>query len=131
MTADSNPYAPTHVDDSVGPTFESQKPVSAWVRNLKCLLGISGGYSIACAMFAIAHIAMPALLFVFLIVFSAIAAAWANLQLGPRIGWDRGGLPVVFVVFFMALTAYCSTSLVLGGTIYSWLNPVWEFHPYP
>ena len=131
MTADSNPYAPIRVDDSVGPTLESPKPVSTWVRNFICLLGISAAYSIACAMFAIARVAMPELLFVGLLVCSSIAAAWANFQLGPRIGWDRGGLPVVFVVIFMALTAYCSTSLVIGGTIYSWLNPVWEFYPYP
>ena len=46
-----------------------------------------------------------------------------------RTDWDRGGLPVAFVVFFLALTAYLGCALVAGGMLYGALNPVTIYTP--
>lgn len=130
MTERPNPYAPA-TTDSVAPDSQLTQSVSTWVYNFRCLAGVTITYSIACAGFAMTRVAMPEVLLLGLVAVAAIASAWANIRLGPRIGWDRGGLPVVLVVFMMAFVAYCSTSLILGGMLYFWLNPTWEFLPYP
>ena len=74
---------------------------------------------------------MPELLLLILTAISAIASAWANVQLGPRIGWNRGGLPVVIFVFFLALVVYFLTALALGGMVNGVINPVTVYSPYP
>ncbi len=71
------------------------------------------------------------MLFLFLTAISAIASAWANIQLGPRIGWSQGGLPIVIIVFFVALVVYFLTALVMGGTVYGVINPATTYSPYP
>ena len=56
-----------------------------------------------------------------LICFGALAlvgASWANVGLGPEIGWDRGGLPVVIVVTFIAAVLYSWVALLICGCIY-------------
>ena len=74
---------------------------------------------------------MPETLLVILLVTSAIASAWANFQLGPRIGWSQGGVPVAMIVFIFAIVVYFLTALVIGGIVYGFINPVTVYSPYP
>lgn len=127
--ATPNPYAPT--DPHSGDVATTPvAPPSTWLRNFKALAVVAISYSLLCALFAVARAAMPEALFVVLLVFASVASAWANVPLGPQIGWDRGGLPVVLVLFFVALTAYCFAGLLAGGILYSTINPVTIYTPY-
>lgn len=130
MIESTNPYRPAKAD-AIVPEPNLPRSISTWVYNFWCLVGVATAYSIACAVFAMKRVAMPEALLAVLIPVAAIASAWANIRLGPRIGWERGGFPVMLIVFFTAVVAYCSISLTLGGCLYSWLNPTWEFYPYP
>ena len=45
---------------------------------------------------------------------SFVCASWANIGLGPNIGWDRGGLPVVLIVISAATVFYSLVAVVAG-----------------
>ena len=124
----TNPYSPTELTHRERDSTP-EPPESVWVRNLKAMVAVVTAYSMLCAVYAILGRAMPESIVVVLLVVGSIASAWANLTLGPRIGWDRGGLPVAFVVFFLALTAYLGCALVAGGMLYGALNPVTIYTP--
>ena len=47
-----------------------------------------------------------------------VGASWANIGLGPKIGWDRGGLPVVILVTLIAAVLYFWVALLICGCIY-------------
>lgn len=124
-----NPYVPpTSPNDTTTPPVE---PPSTWLRNLKAIAIVSTVYSILCATFALTRSAMPETLQLILIALSGTASAWANIQLGPRIGWNQGGLEVVMIVFFVAMAVYFLTALVIGGTVYGIINPVTIYTPFP
>ena len=48
------------------------------------------------------------------IAVSFVCASWANLGLGPKIGWDRGGLPVVLIVVSAATVFYSLVAVMAG-----------------
>lgn len=68
--------------------------------------------------------------FLILLTVAAIASAWANIQIGPRIGWNRGGLPVVILVFFVALIVYVLTALVISGAVNGGVGPGMIYSPF-
>ena len=123
-----NPYSPTGTNGD-DPAIKPDVPESIWLRNVKALVAVVVIYTMICAFFAISRRAMPELLFVLLIVLGSLGSAWANVPLGSRIGWNQGGLPVVIVIFFLALTAYSVAGLIAGGTLYGVLNPVTIYTP--
>lgn len=124
-----NPYA--SVDPQVDETaFRPAARPSTWLRNFKALAVVAVGYSLLCVPFALARVAVPEVLFPVLLVLASIASAWANVPIGPRIGWDRGGLPVVLILFFVAVTGYCLAALLVGVLLYGTINPVTIYTPY-
>jgi len=121
MTA--NPYEAPSPTDATSFASIGRWGASGWVRNLTSLVACIAIYTILAMSFAIGRTAIPETALFALLAFAAITAGWANLPLGPKIGWDRGGLPVVFVAFFAALTIYCSTAMVVGGYFCSLVKP--------
>jgi len=125
-----NPYEPPQAHRSA--TAQEHSAGSTLLRNCKSLLAITTAYSVACSLFAFGDTALPeAVFFWALLIGSAGASAWANLPLGAQLGWARGGLPVVMVLFFAALIAYCVIALVVGSALYDALiNPTTLYSPY-
>ncbi|TWU59955.1 hypothetical protein Poly51_02280 [Rubripirellula tenax] len=125
-----NPYSPP---ESTGGSLDAaHSPPSTRLRNFKCLAVITSAYSLVTVLFALTRSTMPEPFFLLaLLVVSALASAWANFPLGPRIGWARGGLPVVMIVFFAALVAYCLIALGVGNMLYRTINPITIYSPYP
>jgi len=116
-----NPYdAPQASSESTGVSVACP---STWRRNRAALGVVVALYSIVCGSFAIARSAIPEGLFVLLISASGVASLWANVPLGPRLGWSRGGFPVVVIAVFFAMTVYMLTALVVGGTAYELIHP--------
>ena len=58
-----------------------------------------------------------------LLVVAFGCSAWSDFQLGLRIGWGRGGLPVVFILIFGWTVVYVLASLVGAGVVYWALDP--------
>ncbi|EMI22544.1 membrane protein [Rhodopirellula maiorica SM1] len=129
MTA-PNPFdPPASTVEAIGDT---SAPASTWLRNLKAMAAITITYSVISALFALTKSMMPEPFFILaLVAISALASAWANLALGTRIGWTSGGLPVVMIVFFAALVAYCLIALTVGNMLYRMINPITIYSPYP
>ena len=119
----TNPYRPPVLVASDACDSNCERLGSVWIRNAKSLTLCVAAYLALCGWLALYGSANPEFPLTMLFITAAIAAAWANLPLGPRIGWDRSGLPVVFVAYFCALAAYCSTALVAGDIFYSLINP--------
>jgi hypothetical protein len=124
-----NPYAPVKLQAGEAVSKTVATP-STWLRNFKALAVVVVCYSLICVLFALARVAMPEVLFPALLVLAFVASAWANVPLGPQIGWDRGGLPIVFVLFFLAVTGYCVSALLAGGLASGMINPVTIYTPY-
>lgn len=120
---DPNPYRPLQLEASDGEASESSKGRSVWVRNALSLCGCVTGYSVFTVTLALADLPVTVSAIAALSFGGGIAAAWANLPLADQLGWRRGGLPVVFVAFFTALTVYCSVSLLLGTFLHTLISP--------
>ena len=58
-----------------------------------------------------------------LLVVALVVSTWANFQLGLRIGWKQGGLPVVFILVAGWAVVYVMTCLVAAGAVYWLLDP--------
>ena len=52
------------------------------------------------------------------VMMAFICASWANVGLGQKIGWDRGGLPVVLIAASIATFIYSVLVLLVCGCIY-------------
>lgn len=123
MTSESNPYSPTSIQHDKPSTPLVTAPQSTWIRNGKALVVVVSFYTLLLALSAAARIGLYLELVVLLFVASFIGATWANFQLGPKIGWDRGGIPVVILLVFVAAVAYAFLSIYAGGIVYRWIHP--------
>ena len=126
-----NPYAPTASIDDDNRQSQSTHTPSTWLRNFKAMVVVTTAYVLFCLPFALSGSAMPEALFVILFAIASVASAWANIPLGQHIGWTRGGLPVVVLVFFIALAGFCLTSLMIGSTLYGIIHPIIIYETYP
>ncbi len=124
-----NPYAPTaSIDVDKRETPPTPTPLT-WVRNFKAIVVVTIAYTLLCLPFVLSQSAIPEALLVILFTMASVASAWANIPLGRHIGWTRGGLPVVLLVFFIALAGFCWTALTIGDTLDGIINPVTIYTP--
>ncbi len=80
-------------------------------------------YCLIAAMFVASRRSLPPPIVYPLLIAAFCVSTWANFQLGPRIGWRRGGLPVVFILIFGWAVVYVIVSLTGAGVVYWLLDP--------
>ena len=94
------------------------RKLSTWYFNGIALSAILLTSLIVCICLAFSGSELSTTVLICFVVMSFLGASWANVGLGPKIGWDRGGLPVVLVVISAATVFYSLCALVIGGCIY-------------
>ncbi len=94
------------------------RELSTWYYNGIAFSSILFLSLIVCLCLAISGPELSSTVLICFGVMAFFGASWANVGLGPKIGWDRGGLPVVLVVISAATVLYSLGALVIGGCIY-------------
>ena len=107
---------------SVKPDARQLKPapkqVSTWYYNGIAMSAFLVVSLIASFLLVISGTELSATVLSCFLVMAFIGASWANVGLGPKIGWDRGGLPIVLLVTSVATVFYTLVALLIGGCIY-------------
>jgi hypothetical protein len=70
------------------------------------------GTLIASFLLVISGAELSATVLICFLMTAFIGASWANVGLGPKIGWDRGGLPVVMISISIATVFYVMVALI-------------------
>ncbi|MCD0460154.1 hypothetical protein [Roseiconus lacunae] len=120
MSDNLNPYIPS--TDNIDHSPYPREP-STWRRNFGMLCAVVFTYSSISAVFAALQQSLPPSIVYPLILAAVCCSTWANFQLGPRIGWTQGGLPIMFVLVFGWAVVYVLASLTGAGVVY------WVFDP--
>lgn len=123
-----NPYSPPAQASGTPNKQERPETPSIWLRNLKACTAVVIGYSSFAFLLAFSGKTVPETAVPALAGFAGAASAWANIRLGPSIGWSRGGLPIVLITVFAAMIGYMALSLMAAALIFSWLSPTWHFY---
>ncbi len=115
----SNPYQSTTDPESDESVQECRVEDSGWAPNAKAFAFNATAYFVVSIGGAIVDATDPEPELAVLFAASALSSGWANFRWGPPIGWDRGGLPILFVVYFSALTIYIWVSIFVSSAIQS------------
>ena len=110
-----NLYDVTSVE---APTLPDTRQLSTWLYNGRA---VSVSTTVNCIVFLCMALSGSEIfheLLIGIVVVSFVCASWANIGLGAKIGWDRGGLPVVILVTFIAAVLYFWVALLICGCIY-------------
>ncbi|PHQ31579.1 hypothetical protein [Rhodopirellula bahusiensis] len=116
----TNPY---ETPSDSGARVSSPPEPSTWRRNFVSLSAIVSIYCLIAAVFALSRQSLPPPIVYPLSAAAFCCSAWANFQLGPRIGWGLGGLPVVFILVIGWAVAYMVASMMGAGVVYWFLDP--------
>ena len=116
MTEDKSPYRPPA---EMLRTDSSDQTSSLLARNSRACAIVVVSY--AGVRILDAFIELPNLLGLFYVLLLAggLAATWANFQVGPALGWSRGGLPVLVLTVFAAMVAYTLAAFYAGEIVYA------------
>ncbi|OYP38412.1 hypothetical protein CGZ80_02390 [Rhodopirellula sp. MGV] len=120
MPEDTNPYVAPAED--TGRSSSGREP-STWRRNFGALRAIVLTYCSIAAVFAVSRHSLPPPIVYPLLLAAFCCSTWANFQIGPRIGWSQGGLPIMIVLVFGWTFAYVITSLIGADVVYWILDP--------
>ncbi len=111
-----NPYDVTSVE---APLLPDTRQLSTWLYNGRAITVSTTVNGVVFLLMALSGSGNLPEFLIGIVVVSFVCASWANIGLGPKIGWDRGGLPVVLVVISAATLFYSLSALVIGGCIYT------------
>ncbi len=101
------------------PTLPDTRQLSTWLYNRRA---VSVSTTVNCIVFLCMALSGSEIfheLLIGILVVSFVCASWANIGLGPKIGWDRGGLPVVLIVIPLATFFYAFVGVVAGVLVAS------------
>lgn len=114
--ADTNPYRPPErVEFS---SDESGSRVWSRVkRNFVACVAITIAWVLVTTPLVLWGIPITGEYVLLLLLACGAASTWANVSLGPKIGWSQGGLPVVFLAVTTFMTVYAAVALVVASSL--------------
>ena len=89
------------------------KQLSTWYYNGIAMSAVLVVSLIASFLLVVSGTELSATVLSCLLMTAFIGASWANVGLGQKIGWDRGGLPVVMIVISIATIFYACVALLI------------------
>ena len=111
-----NLYDVTSVE---APTLPDTRQLSTWLYNGRAVSVSTTVNGIVFLFMALSGSENLIEFVICIVVVSFVCASWANIGLGPKIGWDRGGLPVVLIVIPLATFFYAFVGVVTGVLVAS------------
>ncbi|TWU44540.1 hypothetical protein Poly51_61070 [Rubripirellula tenax] len=119
LSKDQNPYSSTAASDR---TQGSDRDHSTWARNFACLLVIATGYCGILILATTMGLTRLSHLQMLLAAVAFIASTWSNFQVGARIGWRQGGMPVMVILVFGWGCFYILASMLLSIVAFAVLH---------